>query len=100
MIFTMRKAGKQMRPCPSSDEALSSVRRPEDSDIAKLFKGRHRASFTSMNGLLHRHHAILCHQLLPVSIILGHTGGGDGFVALDFTGDFQVQGEELGEQIL
>ncbi|MGO8927576.1 MAG: hypothetical protein ACLQU3_11880 [Limisphaerales bacterium] len=31
---------------------------------------------------------------------LGHAGGGDGFPTLDPAGDFQVQGEELGEQIL
>ena len=44
--------------------------------------------------------AILRDQLLRIRIILGHAGSGDGFAVLDLGGDLQVQGEELGEQIL
>jgi hypothetical protein len=38
-------------------------------------------------------------ELARIRIVLGKARGGDGFAALDLAGDFQVQGEELGEQI-
>ena len=43
---------------------------------------------------------IFRHQFFRTGIILEDAGGGDGFAFLNLGGDFQVQGEELGEQIL
>ena len=52
------------------------------------------------SGLTRRFDAILRHQFLRVGIILRDAGGGDRFFLLNLGGDFEVQGEELGEQIL
>src|ERR1035441_4204412 len=47
-----------------------------------------------------RFNAIFCHQFCGVGVIPGHAGGGDGLAGLDAGGDFEIQGEELGEQVL
>lgn len=44
--------------------------------------------------------AVFRHQLASVGVAGRDAGGGDGFVALDLGGDFKVQRQQLGEQIL
>ena len=49
---------------------------------------------------LHRPDTILRHQFLRIGIILGDAGGNYSFAFFNLGGDGEVQGKELGEQIL